>query len=304
MKIPMKHPMKNPMKIPVKEDDYMKKADTLTSAALVPEQRIAGTAPKKRRKRIQPEKMITVGTVATILVLWYVVTALGMVNPILLPSPLAVWTAFLDILLNGYKGFSLMQHIGTSLWRLLSAFGLAIVVAIPLGLLSGYSTKIKAALDPIINFYRPLPPLAYYTLLVMGLGIADASKVALLFLAAFAPIYVSCVSAVAKVNKDFINSAKTVGASQTQVFFHVILPSCLPDILTSLRTALSVAYTTLVSAEMVAAMTGIGWLVLDASNYLRSDIVFVGIIIMGITGILLDKIIVIIQNKFVPWAGK
>lgn len=110
-------------------------------------------------------------------------------------------------------------------------------------------------------------------------------KVALLFLAAFAPIYVSCVSAVAKVNTDFINSAKTVGASRTQVFFHVILPSCLPDILTSLRTALSVAYTTLVSAEMVAAMTGIGWLVLDASNYLRSDIVFVGIIIMGITGL-------------------
>ncbi|OUL08917.1 taurine ABC transporter permease [Sedimentibacter sp. SX930] len=248
--------------------------------------------------------MITVGTVATIMVLWYVVTALGLVSPMLLPSPLAVWTAFVEILLNGYKGFSLLQHIGTSLWRLLSAFGLAIIAAIPLGLLSGYNTKIKAALDPIINFYRPLPPLAYYTLLVMGLGIADASKVALLFLAAFAPIYVSCVSAVAKVNTDFINSAKTVGASQTQVFFHVILPSCLPDILTSLRTALSVAYTTLVSAEMVAAMTGIGWLVLDASNYLRSDIVFVGIIIMGITGILLDKIIVIIQNKFVPWAGK
>lgn len=287
-----------------KEDKFMKKADTLTSDALIPEQSTSATAAKKRRKRIQPEKMITVGTVAAIMVLWYVVTALGLVSPMLLPSPLAVWTAFVEILFNGYKGFSLLQHIGTSLWRLLSAFGLAIIAAIPLGLLSGYNTKIKAALDPIINFYRPLPPLAYYTLLVMGLGIADASKVALLFLAAFAPIYVSCVSAVAKVNTDFINSAKTVGASQTQVFFHVILPSCLPDILTSLRTALSVAYTTLVSAEMVAAMTGIGWLVLDASNYLRSDIVFVGIIIMGITGILLDKIIVSIQNKFVPWAGK
>jgi taurine transport system permease protein len=296
--------MKQVRRKETKEDNFMKKADTLTSDALIPEQSTSAIAVKKRRKRIQPEKMITVGTVAAIMVLWYVVTALGLVSPMLLPSPLAVWTAFVEILLNGYKGFSLLQHIGTSLWRLLSAFGLAIIAAIPLGLLSGYNTKIKAALDPIINFYRPLPPLAYYTLLVMGLGIADASKVALLFLAAFAPIYVSCVSAVAKVNTDFINSAKTVGASQTQVFFHVILPSCLPDILTSLRTALSVAYTTLVSAEMVAAMTGIGWLVLDASNYLRSDIVFVGIISMGITGIRLDKIIVIIQNKFVPWAGK
>jgi taurine transport system permease protein len=296
--------MKQVRRKETKEDNFMKKADTLTSDAMIPEQSTSAIAVKKRRKRIQPEKMITVGTVAAIMVLWYVVTALGLVSPMLLPSPLAVWTAFVEIFFNGYKSYSLLQHIGTSLWRLLSAFGLAIIVAIPLGLLSGYNTKIKAALDPIINFYRPLPPLAYYTLLVMGLGIGDASKVALLFLAAFAPIYVNCVSAVAKVNTDFINSAKTVGASQTQVFFHVILPSCLPDILTSLRTALSVAYTTLVSAEMVAAMTGIGWLVLDASNYLRSDIVFVGIIIMGITGILLDKIIVIIQNKFVPWAGK
>ena len=282
----------------------MKKADTLTGAALVPEQSFLGTNAKRRIKKVKPEKIITLGTIATIMAAWYVVTAAGWVSPLLLPSPAAVWSAFVEILFNGYKGYSLLQHLGASLWRLISAFMLAVVVAIPLGLLSGYNTKVKAALEPIINFYRPLPPLAYYTLLVMALGITDGSKVALLFLAAFAPIYVNCVSAVSKVNKDFINSAKTVGASNRQLFFHVILPSCLPDILTSLRTALSVAYTTLVSAEMVAAMTGIGWLVLDASNYLRSDIVFVGIIIMGITGILLDKIIVIIQNKFVPWAGK
>ena len=92
----------------------MNKADTLTSDALIPEQSTSAIAVKKRRKRIQPEKMITVGTVAAIMVLWYVVTALGLVSPMLLPSPLAVWTAFVEILFNGYKGFSLLQHIGTS----------------------------------------------------------------------------------------------------------------------------------------------------------------------------------------------
>jgi taurine transport system permease protein len=136
------------------------------------------------------------------------------------------------------------------------------------------------------------------------MGIENESKIALLFLACFAPIYISCVSAVIKVKEDYINSAYTVGASKMQVFLHVIFPACLPDIFTGLRTALGVAYTTLVSAEMVAANSGIGWMVLDASRYMRSDIIFLGIIIMGITGILLDKSIQFIENKIVPWKGK
>ena len=107
-----------------------------------------------------------------------------------------------------------------------------------------------------------------------------------------------------KIKVDYINSAYTVGANKFQIFIHVIFPACLPEIFVGLRTALGVAYTTLVAAEMVAAKSGIGWMVLDASNYLRSDIIFVGIIIMGITGILLDRLIQFIEKKVVPWKGK
>ena len=188
--------------------------------------------------------------------------------------------------------------------RLFISFLFAALIAVPFGLASGYNSKIRAIFEPIIEFYRPLPPLAYYTLLVLWLGIGNESKITLLFLACFAPIYISCVSAVLKIKEDYINSAYTVGASKYQIFIHVILPSCLPDIFVGIRTAVGVAYTTLVAAEMVAAKSGLGWMVLDASNYLRSDIIFVGIIIMGITGILLDQFLRILEKKIVPWKGK
>lgn len=257
-----------------------------------------------RNNKITTEKIITVSTVVAILFIWFMISTFKIIDSKLVPSPQSVWNAFLDIIQNGYKNYTLLQHLGASLQRLIVAFIVAVAIAVPLGLASGYNSKIRAIFEPLIEFYRPLPPLAYYTLLVLWLGIENESKVTLLFLACFAPIYVSCVSAVIKIKKDYINSAYTVGANKWQIFMHVIFPACLPDMFTGLRTALGVGYTTLVSAEMVAARSGIGWMVLDASRYLRSDIIFLGIIIMGITGILLDKSIQLIERKVVPWKGK
>lgn len=258
----------------------------------------------KKKGNISTEKKITTVTVIIILAVWFIVTAMELVDTSLLPAPEAVWNAFIEIATNGYKGFTLIQHIGASMYRLLVSFILAVIVAVPLGLLSGSSSKVRAVLGPVIEFYRPLPPLAYYTLLVLALGIENESKIALLFLACFAPVYIQCTSAVLRVKKDYMNSAYTLGANKKQVFFKVIFPSCLPDIFVGLRTALGVGYTTLVAAEMVAASSGLGWLVLDASNYLRYDIIFMGIIIMSATGILLNGVILMIENKVVPWKGK
>lgn len=257
----------------------------------------------KGNKVLSTEKIISVLTIIVIFALWYILTKFKIVNEKLIPSPEKTMSAFLEVC-NDYKGHTLMQHMITSMKRLFIAFGLSFVIATPLGLASGFSSKIRAILDPIIEFYRPLPPLAYYTLLVLALGIENESKIALLFLACFAPIYISCVSAVTKIKTDYINSAYTAGASKTQVFIHVIFPLCLPDMFVGLRTAIGVAYTTLVSAEMVAANSGIGWMVLDAKNWLRNDIIFVGIIIMGITGILINECLILIERKFVPWSGK
>ncbi len=250
------------------------------------------------------KKILTTGTVLAILVLWLIITSFHLVDPKLVPSPQSVWNAFMDIARNGYKNHTLLQHMGASLGRLMAAFLGAAAAAVPLGLLSGYNAGFRAVLEPIIEFYRPLPPLAYYTILVLWLGIGNASKITLLFLACFAPVYISCVSAVMKIKEDYINSAYTMGANKRQVFFHVVFPACLPDLFTGLRTALGVGYTTLVSAEMVAATSGLGWMVLDASRYFRSDIVFLGILIMGMTGVLLDRSIQLLERWLVPWKGK
>lgn len=257
------------------------------------------------KKNISINKIITITTIIFVFVLWYGITNYGNISEIILPSPQSVWKAFVQVATKGYSTTGLLsQHLLSSLQRLLIAYGLVVVTAIPLGLLSGYFDKVNAFINPLIEFYRPLPPLAYYTLLVLWLGINEDSKIMLLYLAGFAPVYIACVSGVKQVKEDYINCAYMLGAENKQVFMHVIFPATLPDVFTGLRTAIGVEYTTLVSAEMIAAKTGIGWLVLDASNWLKSDIVFMGVIIMGITGILLNQIILWIEHLVIHWEGK
>jgi taurine transport system permease protein len=236
--------------------------------------------------------------------LWAIITSVHKVSDIIFPSPQKVWSSFITLLENGYKGHSLWQHLLASLQRLFIAYFIAVATAIPLGLLSGYSEKIRAVFEPIIAFIRPLPPLGYYTIIILWMGIGNGSKILLLFIGAFPPIYLSCVAGVTRVKADYINRARTLGANKLQVFFYVIFPSSLPDIFVGLRNAMSGAYATSVAAEMVAAASGIGWMVLDASKYLRSDVIFIGIILMGITGIMLDKILLLLEKRIVFWKGK
>ncbi len=257
----------------------------------------------KEKKKIKSGRKLTIGTWIVILSIWYFITKLNMVQSVLVPSPYEVWISFVNILKDGYNGNSLIAHLGISFKRLFIASFFAIVTAIPLGLLSGYFDKVRSIVDSVIQFYRPLPPLAYYTLLILWFGIDDTSKITLLFLAAFAPIYIACVSAVTKINQDYILSAESLGASHQNIFFHIVLPASMPEIFTGLRTAVGVAYTTLVASEMVAATSGIGWMVIDASRYLKSNVMFVGIIIMGITGIVIDAGLRFLEKKLVYWKG-
>ncbi len=259
---------------------------------------------EKRRYRPTSEQLISVGSVVIVFVVWDLITRFDLVSDVFVPSPAETWSAFVEVLRDGYKGNSLLSHIAASMQRLFLAFFAALLTAVPLGLLSGQSSKVRAAIDPLIEFYRPLPPLAYYTLLVLWFGIDDESKIILLFLAAFAPLYIAAVSGARGVTEDQLTAARSLGASRFQVFRYVVFPSSLPFIFTVMRTALGVSYTTLVAAELVAAVSGIGWMVLDASKFLRSDIIFVGIAIMGITAVLLDMVIRLLQTRWAHWEGK
>lgn len=243
-------------------------------------------------------------TTLIILVIWMGLTSLKLVSPILLPTPLKVYQAFIKTCMVGYNGTPLYLHYLITMRRLAVAVFCSVIFGVPLGLISGYVPKIKGIVDPIIQFLRPIPPLAYYTLLILWLGIGEVSKVMLLFLAALPPIYLSCFDAVFRINQEYIRSAASLGANSQQIFFRVIIPAALPDIFTGLRSAVGVAYTTIVSAEMIAASSGIGWMIIDASHYLKSDVMFVGIIVLGITGVALDWLIKVIENRIVHWQGK
>ncbi len=258
----------------------------------------------KKMRQFESYQFLSLLTVLIIFALWQILSGGNAVSEVFVPKPANVWSAFIKTCTDGYKNYTLFEHLLASFERLGIAFALSIVTAIPLGLLSGTSKVFRSILEPIIEFYRPLPPLAYYTLIVLWIGIGNESKITLLFLACFAPIYISCVSAVVSVPADYINGAKTLGANKVQIFIHVILPACLPQLFVGCRTAFGVGFSTLVASEMVAARSGIGWMVLDASNYLRSDIVFLGVIIMGITGIAVDLIFRLLEKKLVPWKGK
>ncbi len=243
-----------------------------------------------------------------VIIVWFLLT-MNQLPPeeygkaIVIPNPYLVVKDFIYILKNGFAGGTLWQHFFASLLRLLTAIFLAIIVAIPLGLVCGYVEKIEVFVSTIVEFVRPLPPLAYYTIIILATQIGNTSKIILLFIAAFAPLYIACVQAVKQVKKDHILAAKMLGANEHEVFRHVVLPSALPNIFTGLRTAIGVSYTTLVSAEMVAAKVGLGYMILYAYNLFRTETVFVGIIVIGVSAVLLDDILKYLEKKIVFWKG-
>lgn len=242
-------------------------------------------------------------TVAMLLAVWVVVTQMGWANELFLPKPQAVWAAFFKTMTKGYQGATLLQHLGASLYRILVAFALACLVGIPLGVLMGVSRSSRALLNPLIEFYRPLPPLGLYTLLVMWLGIGEASKLSLLFLAGLPGIVISTIQAVTSVDPVYVRAAQSLGAGRRELLFHVYLPAAGPLILAGMRISLGFTYTVLVAAEIVAASAGIGWMIWDAAKFLLSDVVIMGLIVLGLTGVVLDLVMRGIAKALMPWAA-
>jgi taurine transport system permease protein len=255
-----------------------------------------------RLPKVSRSVLLSTLTVAVLLATWTVVTEMGWANELFLPKPQAVWAAFIKTMTKGYQGATLLQHLGASLYRILTAFALACLVGIPLGVLMGVSRNARALLNPLIEFYRPLPPLGLYTLLVMWLGIGESSKLSLLFLAGLPGIVISTIQAVSSVDPVYVRAAQSLGATRRDLLFHVYLPAAGPMILAGMRISLGFTYTVLVAAEIVAASAGIGWMIWDAAKFLLSDVVIMGLIVLGLTGVVLDLMMRGIAKLLMPWA--
>ena len=247
---------------------------------------------------------ISVITVAVLIGVWFAVTNLGLVKPLFLPTPQAVFQQFYEYLTGQANDKPLWQHFLASMFRVFSAFLLACVTAIPIGIAMGMSRVMRGIFDPPLEFYRPLPPLAYLPLIIIWFGIDELPKVLLIFLSCFAPLALAARAGMRSASQEQINAAYSMGASYMQVVRHVILPSAMPDILIGMRIAIGFGWTTLVAAEMVAANLGLGQMVLNASNFLRTDIVIMGIIVIGVVAYLFDLLMRWVEGRVVPWKGR
>lgn len=247
---------------------------------------------------------ISVITALILIALWFLVTSMGWVRPLFLPSPIAVYNKFILAMTDGVANSTLTEHTLASLGRVFGAFALACVTAIPVGILMGVNRFVRGVLDPIIEFYRPLPPLAYLPLVIIWLGIGEFPKVFLIFLAIFAPMAIAARAGVRSVSTEQIHAAYAMGATSRQVIMQVIMKAALPEIFTGMRIGIGVGWTTLVAAEMVAASRGLGFMVLNAAEYLASDTVIMGIIVIGVFAFAFDLLIRYLEKVFIPWKGR
>ena len=247
---------------------------------------------------------ISIGAALVILAAWWAVSAAQLAPHLFLPSPAEVVSAAVSFYRDGYANASMWEHVSASLFRILSAAAIAIALGVPVGLLMGMSRWAKGIFDAPIEFYWPLPPLAYLPLMIIWLGIGEASKIVLLTMAMFAPIAISAQAGVRSVSLERVNAALSLGANRFQLLREIVLPSALPEILTGIRIAFAVGWSTLVAAELIAATRGIGHFVMSASQFLATDFVFVGIGAIAISAFAFSFAMRMLERWLVPWKGQ
>lgn len=242
--------------------------------------------------------------IAGLIFTWWLVTQAGWIKPLFLPSPTEVGNAFIEVARNGFTGTSLWEHTWISTARVFGAFLLACAIGIPLGIAMGMSPVARGIFDPPIEFYRPIPPLAYLPLMIIWFGIDETSKVLLIFLSVFAPVALGARAGVKSAAIEQIHAAYSFGASRWQVIRKVILPSAMPEIITAMRIGIGFGWTTLVAAEMVAATSGLGYMVLTASKFLQTATVIMGIVVIAAIAYAFDHLMRFVERRVVPWKGR
>jgi taurine transport system permease protein len=252
---------------------------------------------------------LTLAALLGALGVWWLVTAMEIWSPIFVPSPAAVWERFLAVTseegnVRGYGGYLLWEHLWASIRRILIGSGIGIVLGIAIGLLIGTVPAIRHAFEPFLTFLRQLPPLAYFSLLIIWLGIDESPKIWLLVIAAMPPIAVATAAAVTGIHEDHVHAAQSLGARRRDLIRLVIIPAALPEIIVGIRIGVGVAYTSVVAAETVNGVPGIGGMIRDAQRYNQTDTVILGILLLGISGLIIDGLLRQMQLRVGHWRGK
>jgi taurine transport system permease protein len=248
-------------------------------------------------------------SVALLLGVWWLVSAWGEPDEVIRPSPGLVWDTFvqLNTVHDGVRGYNdrfLWEHLGISLRRILLGSVIGIIGGLTLGVVLGTVTPVRIMLEPLVTFVRALPPLAYFSLFVIWFGIDESPKIWLLAVAALPPVAVATAAAVGSAPIALVESARALGARRIDVVRDVILLSALPEIVTGIRIAVGIAYSSVVAAETINGLPGIGGMVRDAQRYNNTAVVLVGIIAIGVSGLLIDGLLAAAGRRVAPWRGR
>jgi ABC-type nitrate/sulfonate/bicarbonate transport system permease component len=240
---------------------------------------------------------------AALIVAWQLISSYGdSVYPqldVMLPPPTVVLSAAQDLLARGV----LITHITDSLRRVLTAVGVAALLGVPLGLAMGWFDKFRAVVDPVIEFIRPIPPLAWIPLSILWFGIGDTQIEYIIFLAAFFPVVLNSMAGARDTDRYLVRAGLSLGAGPMDLLFTVLLPGALPNIFTGLRIGLGIGWMALVAGELVAAPSGLGYLINNARTIFRSDYILLGMVLIGVLGLTLDFLMRRLMRLAMPWHG-
>ncbi|WP_336057385.1 ABC transporter permease [Nitratireductor sp. CH_MIT9313-5] len=226
--------------------------------------------------------------------LWWLATLGGLSE---LPSPWSVLSRTIELAVDG----QLWVDILASLQRVLIGFAIGAVLAVPVGFLMGWYRIARVIIDPWIQFFRVIPPLAIIPLAIVMMGIDETPKIFVIFLAAFLSAVVSTYQGVVSVDRTYINAARVLGASDSTIFRKVIIPASTPFILVGFRIGLGSAWATVVAAELIAAQSGLGFRMQQAQLYYDLPTIFVSLVMIGILGLLMDKVVVFAEERLTHW---
>jgi len=250
------------------------------------------------KSALPPSRYLPLAVALVAVFLWAVLSRLEVFPSTAFPSPIDVWLGFVEKALHG----ALLDDIVASLFRVTMGFGLAVLLGIPLGLWLGLSVRARVALLPAVNFFRSLSPLAWIPFAILWFGIGDVPSIFLIFMTAFFPMILATSAAVAGIPAVYFRVARNYNFHGTEFLTQVTIPAIAPQVITSLRVTAGLSWVVVVAAEMIAGRDGLGFLIWDARNQLRPDLVVVGMIIIGITGVIIDRLLVkLTQLPSVRW---
>jgi ABC-type nitrate/sulfonate/bicarbonate transport system permease component len=252
-------------------------------------------AAKRRERRVRIA--LAVSAVVGALIFWWLLSVSGLIDPVLLPSPAEVVAA----LIESFKDGSLWVNIWASLLRVVQGFLLGFAIAVPVGVLMGNSRIFRGLVEPLVELVRPIPPIAIIPLAILWFGIGELSKVFIIAYGAFFPILVNTMAGFREVDPVLVRAARTLGASRWQIFRDVVLRSALPFIIVGSRLGMGLAFIVLVAAELIASSEGLGYLINDARYNFRTDRVFLGMILIGVLGLILNKVLIEIERRLLRW---